>query len=47
MEITFDLDVLFGNILDWKGIQEKAVEVNSTAASVSNSMSSQWVLTLV
>jgi hypothetical protein len=36
MEINVGLDVSFGNILVCKGIQEKAEEVNSTKAYVTN-----------
>jgi hypothetical protein len=36
MVLNFGLDVSSGNMTDWKGMREKAGELNSTKAHVTN-----------
>jgi hypothetical protein len=44
MALNTDLDASFGNMQDWKGIREKAREVNTRKASVDNDEISRRIL---
>jgi hypothetical protein len=45
--LSVSLDVLFCNMQDWKGIREKAHEVDSTKAYTTNDKTSQWILNVL
>jgi hypothetical protein len=40
MAVNIGLDMSFDNMWDWKGIREKATEVNSTEAYITNDRTS-------